>query len=315
MEPYTSEIERHSIWEFRLTGCALSGSDEAMASRPDPIPLTDDLQVVEWEASLGSHSAGRWTRAELASAMGAEPTTTWRSIPGRVTFPWPQAPTPSPSSARVVIKRFDRAQGWLGRRSPDPARAEYEALVALCGLGIPVPQPILHARSPRLGRSMVLMEEVPHRRSLRQAIAADADPVHRARAEALRLAELAARLHGAGWYHRDLYLQHLVEREGDGELVLLDLGRARWGRRPRARWFQKDLSALHLSGAEDYREALLGELLPEYFRLRGLSSAALPAWERAIRRRSARVLARHPRHVDTGTREGADRDPDGSPLG
>lgn len=313
MEPYTEEIERHSIWEFRLTSRALSGSDAAMPPRPDPIQLASDLQVVEREAGSDSRSAGRWSRAELASAMGAEPETTWRAIPGRVTFPWPQGAQPSPPGGRVVVKRFDRVRSWLGRLGPDPARAEYDALMALFSLGLPVPEPILHARSPRLERSMVLMGEVPHRRSLRQAIAADPDPVHRARAEALRLAELAARLHGAGWYHRDLYLQHVVEREGDGELVLLDLGRARRERRPRARWFQKDLSALHLSGGEEYREALLGELLPEYFRLRALSPAALPAWERAIRRRSARVLARLPRHVDEGTREGAEGD--GAPLG
>lgn len=306
MEPYTEEIERHSIWEFRLTSCALTGSDAAMAPRPDPIPLAADLQVVDWEASAGSGSTGRWSREQLASAMGAEPSTTWRSVPGRVTFPWPQGAEPPRPGGRVVVKRFDRERGWLGHPRTDPARTEHEALVALREVGIPVPTPILHAHSPRLGRSMVLMGEVPHRRSLRQAIAADPDPLHRARAEALRLAELAARLHGAGWYHRDLYLQHVVEREGDGELVLLDLGRARWGRRPRSRWFQKDLSALHLSGGEEYREALLGELLPEYFRLRALSPRALPAWERAIRRRSARVLARLPRHVDTGTREGAE---------
>lgn len=306
MEPYTEEIGRHSIWEFRLTRRALSGSDAAMASRPDPIELADDLQVVEREASAGSGTTGSWSRADLATAMVAEPTTTWRSIPGRVTFPWPQVEDPARGGARVVVKRFDRDRGWLGRLGRDPARVEYEALDALTRMGLPVPPPVLHARSQRLGRSMVLMGEVPHQRSLRQAIAADPDPVGRARREALRLAELAARLHGGGWYHRDLYLQHVVEREGDGELVLLDLGRARRERRPRERWFHKDLSALHLSGGEGYREALLGELLPEYFRLRGLSAADLPAWEQAIRRRSARVLARTPRHVDSGTREGVD---------
>ncbi|MGB0332501.1 MAG: hypothetical protein ACPGPE_11870, partial [Planctomycetota bacterium] len=162
-----------------------------MTARLDPIQLAGDLQVVEREEGSDSRWAGRWSRLELASAMGAEPETTWRAIPGRVTFPWPQGAQASPPGGRVVVKRFDRERGWLGRPRPDPARAEYDALVALRELGLPVPEPILHAHSPRLERSMVLMGEVPHRRSLRQAIAAEADPMARARAEARRLAELA----------------------------------------------------------------------------------------------------------------------------
>ncbi len=270
--------------------------------------LASGLRVVDAGGDLdpgAAATAAGWSRAELVAIMRAAPAETWRSVPGRVTFPWPQGAPTSPDALGVVVKRFDRGSGWLSRLAADPAGCEFRALEGLQGLGIPVPEPILHAWSPELGRSMVLMAEVPHRRSLRQAIAAAPDPVAKAKAEALQLAELAARLHGAGWYHRDLYLQHVVEHGGDGSLVLLDLGRARCERRPRARWFQKDLSALYLSGGEEYREALLGVLLPEYFRRRGLPVADLAGWEQAIRRRSARVWARTPRHVDPGTREGA----------
>ena len=285
-----------------------------MAPRPDPVHLASDLRVADAGGDLDPPAAGGWSRAELVSILGAEPAETWRSVPGRVTFPWPQGVAAASSVSRVVVKRFDRGTGWRSRLAKDPAQCEFRALHGLRGLGIPVPAPVLHAWSPALGRSIVIMGEVPHRRSLRQAIAADPDPVARAKAEALQLAELAARLHGAGWYHRDLYLQHVVEHEDDGSLVLLDLGRARWERSPRVRWFQKDLSALHVSGGVEYREALLEALLGEYFRLRRLPDADLAGWKRAIRRRSARVLARRPRHVDPGTREGPAAPQGGPPL-
>ena len=276
-----------------------------MASPSDPAKLVSDLLVVDAGGASASGSAGGWSRAAVVAAMEAAPAETWRCIPGRVTFPWPQRAGASPVGSRHVVKRFEVPRGPRAWLAGDPAQREFEALRDLRVLGLPVPEPILRARSRALGRSMVVMAEVPHRQSLRQAIAADRDPLARARAEAPRLAELAARLHGAGWYHRDLYLQHVVEREGDGGLVLLDLGRARQQRRPRARWFRKDLAALFLSGAPEYREVLLGALLPEYFRLRDLPIRELPRWERAIRARSARALARTPRHVDPGTREGA----------
>ena len=76
------------------------------------------------------------------------------------------------------------------------------------------------------------------------------------------------------------------------------------GRHVRARWFQKDLAAIHVSAGEGYRDALLEALLPEYLRLRGLPPEALGPWDRAVRRRSARMAARVPRVTDPETREG-----------
>lgn len=286
-----------------MTGHAPSGSDGYMAPRPDPDRLAADLQVVDQNGATATGSVGAWSRAEIAEALALDPTRTWRTISGRVTFPWPQGEA-DPGGRGSVIKRFDAARGLRGRWAAAPARREFEALRRLRELGFPVPEPVLHAQSVGLGRSMLIMEEVRHTRSLRQAIAADDDPLARAQAEGVRLAALVGELHGSGWYHRDLYLQHVVEREGDGALVLLDLGRARHQRQPRQRWFHKDLAALHVSAGAAYRDALLGALLPEYFRARQLPPADLPAWERAILRRSARVGARIPRHGDPGTREG-----------
>lgn len=60
------------------------------------------------------------------------------------------------------------------------------------------------------------------------------------------LARLVGRLHGAGLFHRDLYLSHIFLGPG-GELTLLDLHRIRHARVLPLRWRVKDLAALHHS--------------------------------------------------------------------
>ena len=121
MEPYTQEIEQPSIWEFRLTGHAPSGSDGYMAPRPDPDRLAADLQVVDQNGATATGSVGAWSRAEIAEALALDPTRTWRTISGRVTFPWPQGEA-DPGGRGSVIKRFDAARGLRGRWAAASAR-------------------------------------------------------------------------------------------------------------------------------------------------------------------------------------------------
>ena len=322
MEPSSQEIGAPSIWEFRLTTRPLFGSDASVPPGPDPEPLDGERDLVLTWATPSPGAEGFWTNAELRRALESAPDRPWRRIGERVTFPWPEEG--SGATPRFAVKRQAFFAGLLSGLDKDPLALEFTALVSLQGQ-VSVPRPVLHVHSARLGRSALVMEEVLHRRSLRQAIAADPVPVARARAEAPRLAALVAGLHESGYHHRDLYLQHVVVREGDGELVLLDLGRAgrgipprlrrgrawrpSWlpwvsGRHVRARWFQKDLAAIHVSAGEGYRDALLEALLPEYLRLRGLPPEALGPWDGAVRRRSARMAARVPRVTDPETREG-----------
>ena len=331
VEPSSQEIDAPSIWEFRLTTRPPFGSDASVPPGPDPEPLDGERDLVLTWATPFPGAEEFWTTAELRRALEAAPDRPWRRIGERVTFPWPAEG--SGATPRFAVKRQAFAAGLLSGLDKDPLALEFTALVSLQGQ-VSVPRPVLHVHSARLGRSALVMEEVLHRRSLRQAIAADPAPAARARAEAPRLAALVAGLHESGYHHRDLYLQHVVVREGDGELVLLDLGRAgrgipprfrrgrpwrpSWlpwvsGRHVRARWFQKDLAAIHVSAGEAYRDALLDALLPEYLRLRGLPSEAVDAWGRAVRRRSARMAARVPRVTDPETREGdaVEREVDG----
>lgn len=202
----------------------------------------------------------------------------------------------------AVVKRFEgsdgaeaRAELLRGRMPRSPARREAENLMALAGLGFAVPMVLYFAESGLA--SLVVLEYVAHRRHLR-------DGSRPTRAEALALAGLAAELHAAGWYHRDLYLNHVVET-AEGELVLLDLGRARHARRPRRRWFEKDLGALlassplGLDGAADPRGL---RFLVHYFTVfeaaaeeRG--APVRPPATRRAKRRFLRGVVRRARHM------------------
>jgi len=94
-------------------------------------------------------------------------------------------------------------------------------------------------------------------------------------------AELAARLHSAGFHHRDLYLCHFMVRPGDDkpEVRLIDAARVR--RLPpwplRNRWIVKDLaqfwySATQLAITDAQRELWL----EGYVRFAGSVSARIP---------------------------------------
>jgi len=211
---------------------------------------------------------------------------------GRETFLWELG------SRRVVVKRTLGA----GRTRPS-GRREHEVLLALRADGIPVPQAIswCHERGSLLrgsARSIVVMEHVEHRENLRERLAT-ANAAER-QVLAGELLDVVARLHEAGWYHRDLYLQHFLvacPRKAIGPpLVLIDVGRARREKNPRRRWFVKDLAALLVScpAAVPGRERL--RFLSAYLARRGIRERAVRrAWARRVLAKAARMGAHVPR--------------------
>jgi heptose I phosphotransferase len=70
-----------------------------------------------------------------------------------------------------------------------------------------------------------------------------------------KLADLAKRLHGPGYHHKDFYLCHVFVNQYtplDSPLVIIDLqrlSRAHWFRR---RWVIKDLAALNYSARDEF---------------------------------------------------------------
>ena len=260
--------------------------------------------VRSWIADGASQRLGARAaepEALLGELSAARPAAWMRRIPKRETFAWPDA------GAALVAKRFVgdpegarwRALAWwTPRRSP--ARREAENLRALRAAGFPVPRAIAWLEdSDPAGRSALLMERVPHEANLREAV--ERAPRDAARAWLRPLAELVARLHAAGWYHRDLYLHHFVLASEPGsplQLALLDLGRARNERSPRRRWFVKDLAALQLSTPAAVAARTRLRFVVEYARARGLSSAQARGLACHALHKARRMAAHTPRHVD-----------------
>jgi tRNA A-37 threonylcarbamoyl transferase component Bud32 len=261
-------------------------------------------------------------RALLERIFALRPRELLRRMPGRETFSWPEG-------GPLVVKRFqggemrdwwyDRLLG-SGARALSPGRREWENLNGLYTAGFPVPRALAwaeergattrrglraaRAAEPAPGarsavvpgaRSAVVMARVPGARSLRELLAGAG--ASERRELGARLVALVARLHDAGWYHRDLYLHQLAQDAG-GELVLFDLGRARRERHPRRRWFEKDLAALDASAPPAISRAERLRFLAAYLERRGLAPDVRGAWARRVRARSARIRAHVPRHVD-----------------
>ena len=147
------------------------------------------------------------------------------------------------------------------------------------------------------------MENVPHRETLRARLGRCGTSERRELLARLR-AEVS-RLHAAGWFHRDLYLQHFVlsprpAREGGGErMVLLDVGRARRERRPARRWFVKDLAALLHSCPAAVTNAERVRFLRDWLAARDEDErASRRSWSRSILTKARRLAAHEPRHFD-----------------
>jgi len=229
-----------------------------------------------------------------ADLFGARPESFLRRAGGRETFRWSDG-----EFGPVIVKRLP---GRGGRR-------EHDNLEALRARGLPVPRPIAWAqegsRAPFGGpvRSLVVMEEIEHRETLRDRLRhSDASERRRWSAELLLV---VARLHGGGWHHRDLYLQHfLLQPEGEtSRLVMIDVGRARRDPFARRRWHVKDLAALRHSCPASVGDREQLRFLSRYLDLRGIAGrAARSALARAVVVKAGRIARHVPRDERAETR-------------
>lgn len=263
----------------------------------------------------------------LARLFDLQPVTFLRQIPGRETFAWdarsffPEVPGDSPA----VVKRTRGPAGregladlLRGRKPRSAGKREYDNLAELRADGLPVPRPLAFSedaasrsilrglfalfRPPqaRPGSSLVVMDRIENGRSLRDVVGDCAGSEER-RALSRELFAVVRRLHGRGWYHRDLYLQHFL-RDAEGALHLIDVGRARRERAPRKRWYKKDLAALAASCPPNVTTA---EKLR--FALAWLDAMKLSdpkkrrAWIAGVASKARRIASRRPRYVDAAS--------------
>ena len=287
-------------------------------------------------AQFRGHSVlGEPHESSLAGALWAlRPTRFLRRVPGRETLlvdiselerPFAVSGTTpkelaeisraNPQSRLAVLKRHrggEPRDAWFEmlHRGPlrSPARREAENLAGLASAGIPVPAALAYWESvprgltrpgSRFQGSLLLMEYLPHRETLRDLVWAK-DP--RARELLRELAGIVGGMHGAGWYHRDLYMEHVILAERG--LVILDAGRARRQDRPLSRWFAKDLAALWTSRAPGLSKRANMQFLGYWGRAFGNATLGRPlvdkelrAWLPLIERRGRKLLDHAPRHV------------------
>ncbi|MFM7149810.1 MAG: lipopolysaccharide kinase InaA family protein, partial [Gemmataceae bacterium] len=149
--------------------------------------------------------------------------------------------------------------GWVSR-----CVREARVLEALERDGLAAPRWLATGEDER-GRAFLLVEEVPEAISLSQFLASNPGFIER-RKVARVLGATLARLHDAGFFHRDLYAKHVLLQEDGQKVVLLD-----WQRAWRGAWVQQnrrihDLATLHATLADNLaspRERLA--LLLAYF--------------------------------------------------
>ena len=185
----------------------------------------------------------------------------------------------------------------------DAAQVEWDAIFQLASVGIPTMRPVAFGRAAS-GASLLMTEQIPGGVSLeawtRQLLADGRPPSGKAKARLIEaMAELAARLHLAGFVHRDLYLSHIFLR-GEGppwRLHLIDLARIF---RPSplriGRWITKDLAALLYSMPKSvFDESDQAELLRHYgeqyeWKVKGRLPSVAAVWEKVakIRRHDGR---------------------------
>ena len=146
----------------------------------------------------------------------------------------------------------------FGRNTASPARIEWDRLSELRRAGFDVPEPVAVGESaavlgsPR--QSYLVTREVPGPQLDNLLEQGYPDPRQRgariARDQVLRdVSGMVRRFHASGFYHRDLYLCHLIVAEDErwGRPYLIDLERVGRQFPPRRRWLVKDLAAMHYS--------------------------------------------------------------------
>jgi tRNA A-37 threonylcarbamoyl transferase component Bud32 len=211
------------------------------------------------------------------------------------------------SPIELYLKRYQREPpAWRLRRlltygpRRSPASVEFGNIAAARRAGIPTMRGLAFGQAFRgtdAGRSYILVTAVPGSALARcagsflAAHAADGT----ARELAVKLGELAGRLHAAGLVHRDFYSTHifLSDRGGQFDLHLIDLARMfrpRW--RP-FRWRARDLAQLKFSMPAAWAQRHWGDVLSEYCRRTGLAGAAATRMAAAVDRKAAAILRRH----------------------
>ena len=151
-----------------------------------------------------------------------------------------------------------RRMALMGRRSASPAHIEWDAIGMLRKTGFDVPEPVAFGENISLlgcpRQSFIVTREVkgPQLDHLLANGYPNPNGVseRQARDQVLNdVAGMVRRFHSTGFYHKDLYLCHLIVTDDPrwGRPYFIDLERVDRDFPPRRRWFVKDLAAMNHS--------------------------------------------------------------------
>jgi hypothetical protein len=208
----------------------------------------------------------------------------WRKLDDRenckVDTTWPDG-----SAIKLHIKRYPKSNA---RIAEDEARALHDLQQA----GIPCPPLVANGRLED-GRAFVITADLTGYTPADKLIA-NGHPFENI---LIPTADLAARLHTAGFHHRDLYLCHFFARvhEGNVDIKLIDAARVRHlpGWPTKMRWIVKDLSQFWYSTTqlpitEDQRDRWLARYVASS---RGTKLGSIGSLRAAIESKSRRIAA------------------------
>ncbi|MEO1999111.1 MAG: lipopolysaccharide kinase InaA family protein [Planctomycetaceae bacterium] len=172
------------------------------------------------------------------------------------------------------------------------ARNEWEAILAFHRAGIPTMTPVAYGTSGN--QSLLLTAALDACDCLANRLPEWEQPDSHTRIPRqilLDVAHTTRSMHGANLHHQDFYLYHLLVRREQtaGEIVVIDLGRARWLPRLGPRWIVKDLAQLNYSALRISRTDRLRFL-------RAYLNRRLTSRDRSLVRRIGRKTASIARH-------------------
>jgi heptosyltransferase-2 len=210
----------------------------------------------------------------------------------------------------VYLKRFYGGdplavikQPLCRRGQKDSAVSDFDGAMMLAEKNIPVARPIAFGeKNGKIGekRGFVMFEGLPHGDALERIL-----PEWEAKKKEYALlrdkkkliealADLALRLHGAGFYHRDFYLAHIFlckDREEREKLCLIDYQRVFRPQINKRRWQVKDLAQLYYSAQNFFSRHDGYRFLLRYFGCQRLTGGHKRIVRALIRK--AERIARH----------------------
>jgi hypothetical protein len=235
---------------FSLTG-ATRQSHRLLHRRQTPSNRFAGRLLVqpEYESILSANQL-----ADIQNVLSFQGGTIVREVPGRQTRRI-QLNSPDGSKLTAYLKCYDSKsrwwQKWLsnGEENCLESLNEWKQMFALRAHGVRTAAPIAVGwqKTGSSIQSFVLSAEIPHAISGYDFWKTANDSQQRSFIQ--QLAELAQRFHGAGFIHKDFYLDHVFVEKRDGELKLslIDLQRVLGPGQFRDRWLVKDTGSMLFS--------------------------------------------------------------------